>query len=481
MDDDVRGFLHSFAELVEMAHRSMGAQDGEPLADRLTAYLGTPVADVAVVTEEVMNHRYADWDVALAELAGRDPQAAEVGVGGGDMRHHVSLGDLVGGGHGRASVGQVDYVSVAVGPQEHRRAIGLGLRLFRYAGYPVVVMQRKGNPQYGRDRGTLELLCVDEDTRTALLDELRVVALERSVLRGQVIAFESSGYGPEAQGVTFLPRPDVGEDQVVLPHGSLDRITAHVSGIAEHADTLRRHGQHLKRGLLLYGPPGTGKTHTVRHLVSRSPDHTVVLLAGESLGYISLAASLARALQPAVVVLEDCDLVAEDRSMGPGGRPLLFEVLDAMDGLDSDADVTFLLTTNRAQALERALVQRPGRVDLAVEIPLPDEAGRRRLLELYQADLAFGEEALAEAAHRTEGMTASFVKELVRRAVLLAAMSAQEPGDEHLQEALDGLLTSQEELTRVLLGNSRPEDAEGSMAPGMTAWEEGGGCGDPYG
>ncbi|ANS78907.1 Cell division protein FtsH [Serinicoccus hydrothermalis] len=480
MDDDVREFLRTFTQAVELSHRAMGAASGEPLADRLTAYLGAPVAEIAVVTEEVMNHRYADWDVALAEVAGRDPESAELGVGGGDMRHHVSLGDLVGGGHGQGVVGQVDYASVAVGPTEHRRAIGLGLRLFRYAGHPVVVMQRRSNRQYGRDTGSLEVICADEDTRAALLDELREVALERSVLRGQVIAFESSGYGPEAQGVTFLPRPEVGEDEVILPPGSLARIAGHVSGIAEHADTLRRHGQHLKRGLLLHGPPGTGKTHTVRHLISRNPGHTVVVLAGESLGYISLAASLARALQPAVVVLEDCDLVAEDRGMGPSGRPLLFEVLDAMDGLDADADVTFLLTTNRAQALERALVQRPGRVDLAVEIPLPDEAGRRRLLELYQGGLDLGDEALAEAARRTEGMTASFVKELVRRAVLAAAMAGEEPGDEHLRSALDGLLAGHEELTRVLLGNARPGD-DPEDVPGVTGWEQGGGCGDPYG
>lgn len=41
---------------------------------------------------------------------------------------------------------------------------------------------------------------------------------------------------------------------------------------------------------------------------------------------------MARALQPSIVVLEDCDLIAEDRSFGHGPQPLLFEVLDAMDG-----------------------------------------------------------------------------------------------------------------------------------------------------
>ena len=66
-----------------------------------------------------------------------------------------------------------------------------------------------------------------------------------------------------------------------------------------------------------------------------------------------------------------------------GGGPLLFQVLNEMDGLTEEADVAFLLTTNRADLLEPALSQRPGRVDLAVEIPLPDAAGRARLLSLY--------------------------------------------------------------------------------------------------
>ena len=70
-----------------------------------------------------------------------------------------------------------------------------------------------------------------------------------------------------------------------------------------------------------------------------------------------------------MIVLEDCDLVAEDRSFTPYGNPLLFTVLDEMDGLGSDIDACFLLTTNRVDLLEPALAQRPGRVDLAVEIP----------------------------------------------------------------------------------------------------------------
>ena len=82
--------------------------------------------------------------------------------------------------------------------------------------------------------------------------------------------------------------------------------------------------------------------------------------------------------QPALVVLEDVDLVAEPRDC-EATNAALFQTLEAMDGLAADADVAFLLTTNRADLLEPALVQRPGRVDLAVEIAKPDQEGRERL------------------------------------------------------------------------------------------------------
>src|SRR6185312_17026032 len=94
-------------------------------------------------------------------------------------------------------------------------------------------------------------------------------------------------------------------------------------------------------------------------------------------------AALARDLHPAVVVLEDVDLVAEDRSFGPAASPVLFDLLDAMDGGAPDADLLFLLTTNRADLLEPALAARPGRVDVAVEIALPAAPAREQLLTLY--------------------------------------------------------------------------------------------------
>jgi ATP-dependent 26S proteasome regulatory subunit len=206
--------------------------------------------------------------------------------------------------------------------------------------------------------------------------------------------------------------------------------------------------------MLLHGPPGTGKTHTVRYLLGALPELTVILLSGPSIQYVSEAAEMARALQPALVVLEDCDLVAESRDHFDGAQPLLFTVLEALDGLSDDADVAFLLTTNRVEVLEPALAQRPGRVDLAIEVPLPDKEARRRLITLYARNLPFTEPALKSAASRTEGTTASFAKELVRRAVLIAAEADHDTTDADLDQALTEMLSESQALTRSLLGSA---------------------------
>ena len=110
--------------------------------------------------------------------------------------------------------------------------------------------------------------------------------------------------------------------------------------------------------------------------------------------------------------------------MHPGQHPLLFQLLNEMDGLAEDADVVFVLTTNRADLLEPALAARPGRVDQAVELGLPDAAGPPGAARALPGEPGAGRRAPGRAlAAQTEGVTASFLKELLRRAAVIAATS----------------------------------------------------------
>ncbi|RFU22085.1 AAA family ATPase [Geodermatophilus marinus] len=344
-------------------------------------------------------------------------------------------------------------VDLPDGPGSTRACLKLALLVVTDAtGRYVLLVQ---GPNEHEPRLTVEVAGLPVAQAQAVLAELDRLRRELNVYRGRLVEVTPTPMG--GVELTFLEPPGTVREDVVLPEPVLDRIERHALGVAEHRDALAAAGQHLKRGLLLYGPPGTGKTHTVRYLLGRMSGYTRLLLTGRSLGAVGSMAELARDLQPAVVVLEDVDLVAADRSFGPGGSPVLFDLLDAMDGAAPDADLLFVLTTNRADLLEPALAARPGRVDVAVEVDLPDAAARRRLLDLYGSGvpLRVTEADLTAAVERSDGVTASFLRELLRRAVLEAL---QEQGrltavtGRHLARALDDLLDSTQQVTRTLLG-----------------------------
>lgn len=369
-------------------------------------------------------------------------------------------------------IGSVATEALAAGPGGITRpCVQCGLYLTEDADGPAALLLR-GPEDHGDDEVTVQIACARADRADGLVDQIRRLGMEHNVFRGHVISFGDEVFGHHRGALlSFVERPHIARDQVILPPEVLDGIERQVLGVARHASRLVASGQHLRRGILLYGVPGTGKTHTVRYLLSGLPGVTIVLLSGGALGMISAACSVARALQPSVVVVEDVDLIAEERTHHLGDNPLLFELLNEMDGLAGDIDMTFLLTTNRADLLEQALAARPGRVDHAAELPVPDAEARRRLIRLYQGSLELELSDPEAVIGRTEGVTASFIKELLRRAALQAAEqddpADDHPGlplrvtDAHMAAALDQLLDAQSALTQVLLGGA-PARAAGS-------------------
>jgi ATP-dependent 26S proteasome regulatory subunit len=128
-----------------------------------------------------------------------------------------------------------------------------------------------------------------------------------------------------------------------------------------------------------------------------------------------------------------------------------------MDGLKEDADILFVLTTNRPEELEHALAGRPGRIDQAIEVPLPDTAGRGRLVRLYGKGLPLDETVVTEAVRRTEGVSAAFIKELMRRIAqsAIARDGGQSVVTADIDEALDDMLVAGGRLNVKLLGGAQ--------------------------
>src|SRR5215471_5445527 len=429
-------------KLIQRAVRAARSED-QPLRQVLIDHLGPDAAALPTVSDNCPLYEHVNLQVGVDEWLAASPWRTHkiVGIAGVGMLRHsdITIGDLLQEGlhthYSHAGIGAPVMSNLPCGPDGQTRAcVSNGIYLVRDGNDRLVIMFLP-TVMGPYAEVSLQIMGTDQGKVEQVLRDIWRLAHERSVFRGQVISFGPELFGPGG-GTTplnFLPRPNVSRDQVVLPEELLAEIERQVIGVARHAGRLLASGQHLKRGILLHGAPGTGKTHTVSYLLGLLPEATVIVISGRALGRIGEACSVARTLQPAVVVVEDVDLIAQDRTAHPGEHPLLFQLLNEMEGLNSASDVTFLLTTNRADLLEPALAARPGRVDLAAELPLPDAAARLALLRLYQGSLVLDDAGLDEVVARANGATAPFLRELLRKAALLAveadlAASAEEPG-----------------------------------------------------
>jgi hypothetical protein len=425
-----------------------GRKRPSPLADLLTTHLGVDPSTLSVVVEPMTSAQRPNLQVALdAFLASGARESTLVGLHSPNRAHEgVSFAQALQREWSMLSVGTPEFSEIALGESEVLPCLDYGIYLVSEGDTRFAILVSKAAAYNPQIQQRVEVIAQTPERASETIAELRRLMRERNVYRGKIVRFEANA---QLGGVTAVIHSlaHVSREEVVLNPRTLERIERQTLVFSEHREALLSAGRHLRRGLLLHGPPGTGKTHTLTYLVGAARGWTSILISGWGFGMLSDAVALARELQPAMVVLEDVDLVAEDRSLhedtGPGS--LLFDLLNEMDGLESDADIVFALTTNRVEVLERALVERPGRIDLAVEIPLPDADGRRRLIELYARGLDLQAEDLSPIIADTEGMSASFVKELLRRATLLSAVAGTAPAvtSQHLREALDELRETQ--------------------------------------
>jgi hypothetical protein len=471
----------SLINLMEAARNRVTTDGGSEIVNMITAHVGCPIAAMPSVNTQFEAWEHVNVHVAVASYVERyEAKGSWFGING-QMHGHQDLLDMLAAAsrHGAYELGPVDYTTAATGPDSAVDIVQFGMvRTHSPSGQPVVVCVRGPVLHSPFVNATASVLAANREIATEVREDIERLVRERDIYRGQLLSFDVSEHrGNEL--VSFLPRPELSADDVILPPGVLGSIERHVVRDAGRGALLRRHGQHLKRGVLLYGPPGTGKTHTVRYLMSRMTGVTVVLLSGRALvKLLPNAVAMARRLQPSVLVMEDIDLVAEDRSFSMGTMPVLYDLLNRIDGVENDADVTFVLTTNRVEVVERALSERPGRVDLAVEIPKPDEDGRERLLRLYAGGVELDLPDASRIVADTEGTTASFMRELVRRAVSAQLDEVGGEGDVVLDEsrlrvALDELLDQRNRLTRSILGGNErvvAEVAHSSSAVGSASF-----------
>ena len=460
-DDCMQETLRNLPDLV-------GNRPFDYACDALTWHFAGVRRDQLVATSrQFPGHMRADVQIAIDRLFA-ETQIRFFGIFEQHRYETLTIATLTRNGRGAHPIAPAQFHDVDVGDDAPVKCLNNGLWLCQSDGlrYAVVLSSHR---EYDRESGTRIEIAVPAGARGAEFVQRCFAELESAVnaarsYRGKILSLDGDAdYRGRSKGVMVHKLPVVQRGDVILPEATLKLLDRNVLNFVESRAQLRRLGQSTRKGILLYGPPGTGKSHTIRYLASNLPGHTTLIITAAQVTLLAQYMNLARLLQPTMVVIEDVDLIARDRDdMGPCEESLLNELLNQMDGLKQDADILFILTTNRPDQLEGALAGRPGRIDQAIEVPLPDEIGRRKLVQLYGRGLTLDEAVIVEAARRTKGVSAAFIKELMRR-IAQASIARDggarvEPGD--VGEALDDMLFTGGKLNVRLLGGAQDSHAE---------------------
>jgi hypothetical protein len=404
-----------------------------------------------------------DLQRSLERLLDGQLGARLVGVHTDYGHETLTFSHLTAASHYAVVIAPLQHEEIDVGEPLPARCLRHGLWLARDERDPFAVLVTPA-ARFGHVEGVnLEVAVAPGEAGMNLsrrfFEKLERLIAEAGSYRGKVISLEAlPSYHGSAGAVHVHKLRAVPRDEVILPEKTLRLLERNIHDFISQRAGLKKLGLAAKKGVLFYGPPGTGKTHTIHYLASQLRNHTTLLITAEQVGILDEYFRLARFLQPAMVVIEDVDLIARAREQMRGAceESLLNKLLNEMDGLREEADLLFILTTNRPDSLEAALSSRPGRIDQAIEFPLPDETGRRKLLRLYARGMQVPDEVIEAIVAKTKQASAAFIKELMRRAAQYSIQAGEEGplelGD--VEAALDEMLFSGGSLNLKLLGGA---------------------------
>jgi 26S proteasome regulatory subunit T5 len=205
-----------------------------------------------------------------------------------------------------------------------------------------------------------------------------------------------------------------------------------------HADRFKKLGIKPPKGVLLHGPPGTGKTLLAR-ACAKSTDAVFLKLAGPQLVqmYIGdgakmvrdafdLAKEKSKGRGGAIIFIDEIDAIGTKRGDGDDGgnrevQRTMLELLNQMDGFSGDDRIKVIAATNRPETLDPALL-RSGRLDRKVELPLPDEVSRVRVLQIHSRKMACAKEDInfEELARATDDFNGAMLKAVCVEAGMFA-------------------------------------------------------------
>lgn len=214
--------------------------------------------------------------------------------------------------------------------------------------------------------------------------------------------------------------------------GGLDKEIQKIREIIElpskYPEIFAKLGIRAPNGILLYGPPGTGKTLIARAIASETSAYFIHLngpevmnkFYGESEARLREIFEEAKQNAPSIIFLDEIDAIAPKRVqvIGDVEKRVITQLLALMDGLVDRGDVIVIGATNIPDVLDTAL-RRPGRLDREIVLPVPNEEGRLKILEIHTRLMPLSEDVdLNNLAEITHGFVGADLAALCREAAM---------------------------------------------------------------
>ena len=268
------------------------------------------------------------------------------------------------------------------------------------------------------------------------LDEKLLVPGSRVALNQQtfgIVEILPSEKDKNVSGMEIETKPDVTYETIGGLEDQIVEVKETVELPLKEPELFEKIGIDPPKGILLYGPPGTGKTLLAKAVANETNATFIKIVASEFVKkYIGEGARLVREVfelakekAPAIIFIDELDAVAAKRlkSSTSGDREVqrtLMQLLAELDGFESRGDIGIIGATNRPDILDPALL-RPGRFDRFIEVPLPNDEGRKEILKIHTEKMALDEEAdLDVLSSLTNGLSGADLKAVCTEAGMFA-------------------------------------------------------------
>ena len=248
--------------------------------------------------------------------------------------------------------------------------------------YTTVPEHRMTSTDGGRNTSwnmrSINIECPNLEARNAVLDEIENQA--QHLIRSQPRMFITSKWGDWRRRSEIQPRS---RDSVILKEGQMERILDYLKGFLNNREAFDKVDIPYRTGILLYGDPGSGKSSTALAIANELRMNVYIVSLTSLLNDDALNDAFAGIPANSIVVLEDIDITAavRDRDKDDDGVTMT-GMLNVLDDFQSPPGVITIMTTNRKDVLDKAII-RPGRVDLQEELGCLDTHQLRGLCNYF--------------------------------------------------------------------------------------------------